>query len=190
MNPNDRWAVGAVVLTFALASGCSRDHAGSADAPASKLPPPSVPDNLKAGDGEIVTAKLAAKGAQIYECQVGDNGAYAWKLVGPDAELTDDTGKHVGTHYAGPTWESVDGSKVVAEVKAKADAPAGPGSVPWLLLKAKSTSGTGTFGKVTSVQRVDTAGGTPSVGGCDVQHLGAQQRADYKATYYFYSPRG
>jgi len=52
--------------------------------------------------------------------------------------------KKIGKHYAGPTWESNDGSKVVGEVKARDDGPA-PTAIPWLLLSAKSTSGNGAF---------------------------------------------
>ena len=35
-----------------------------------------------------------------------------------------------------------------------------PNAIPWLLLKAKSTDGPGTFGKVTYIQRVNTVGGS------------------------------
>jgi hypothetical protein len=38
-------------------------------------------------------------------------------------------GKRIGGHYAGPTWEANDGSKVVGEVLQRADAPR-PGAVP------------------------------------------------------------
>jgi hypothetical protein len=178
-----------VVVAGAIAAGCNRDQGGAQGDPASKLTPPSVPDVLRAGEGEVLTAKGLAQGTQNYECQAGDNGSYAWKLLGPEAQLTDETnGKTMAHHYAGPTWESPDGSKVVGEVKAKSDAPGGQ-AVPWLLLKAKSTSGTGVFGKVTSVQRVDTVGGVAPPTGCDAQHVGAKHSAGYKATYYFYSAK-
>jgi hypothetical protein len=128
-----------------------------------------------------------AKGNQIYECQGGDGGPYAWKLLGPEADLADESAKPIGKHYAGPTWESTDGSKVVAEVSARADAPGGQ-AIPWLLLKAKSASGPGTtFAKVTSVQRVDTFGGMAPSSGCEAQHAGAQEKVPYRATYYFYT---
>ena len=156
--------------------------------PASKLTPPTVPDSLRAPDGDVLVAKVLAKGTQNYECRTTDNTTYAWKLVGPDADLSDETGKSVGHHYVGPTWESTDGSKVVGEVKAKADAPDGQG-IPWLLLKATSTSGTGVFSKVTSIQRVDTTAGLAPSTGCDAQHVGARQNIAYRATYYFYSAR-
>jgi len=165
----------AAILALA---GCGR----SAPTP---LQPPTVPEALRAPAGEVVTAKAAAKGSQVYECQAAEGG-YAWKLVGPDAELSDAAGARMGKHYAGPTWEALDGSKVVGAVAKKADAP-DPGAVPWLLLTAKSTEGAGTFAKVTSIQRVDTAGGVAPAGGCDGASTGKRQSVPYTATYYFYA---
>jgi len=49
-------------------------------------------------------------------------------------------GNKIAKLYAGPTWESNDGSKAVGEVKAKVNGP-DPNAIPWLLLSAKSTSG-------------------------------------------------
>jgi len=40
-------------------------------------------------------------------------------------------------HFGGPTWKLDDGSAVVGEVIAKADAPE-PDAFQWLLLRAKS----------------------------------------------------
>jgi hypothetical protein len=152
------------------------------------LAAPQVPDNLRAGDGEVLTAKGLAHGTQNYECAASDKGGFAWKLVGPEAQLADDSGKPLAHHFAGPTWESPDGSRVVGEVKAKADAPGG-NAIPWLLLKAKSTSGSGIFGKVTSIQRLDTSGGVAPATGCDAASVGKKQNVEYRATYYFYSSK-
>lgn len=68
----------------------------------------------------------------------------------------------------------------------QAPAPA-PGAVPWLLLRATSTSGSGLFSAVTFIQRVDTQGGTAPASGCDASHVGAEARASYSADYYFYA---
>ena len=43
----------------------------------------------------------------------------------------------------GPTWNLNDGSAVIGEVIAKADAPE-PNAIQWLLLRAKSHEGLGT----------------------------------------------
>jgi Protein of unknown function (DUF3455) len=172
----------AVVATLALISGaaCSRD----APAP-TPLHAPDVPAVLSAPAGETVIARAAAEGSQIYECQAGEEAGLSWRLSAPDAVLTDSSGARMGRHYAGPTWEALDGSKVVGALRQKVDAPSG-GGVPWLLLSAKSTEGTGTFAHVTSIQRVDTVGGLPPGSGCDASHTGTRQSVPYRATYYFY----
>jgi hypothetical protein len=153
---------------------------------ASSPRPPEVPEAIRVSAGETLTVKASAQGTQVYECQAGEDAGFAWKLVGPDAVLTDDSGARIGRHYTGPTWEALDGSKVVGVLQKKVDAPAG-GAIPWLLLGAKSTEGTGKFAKVTSIQRVDTVGGVPPTGGCDASKAGTKQSTPYRATYYFYA---
>jgi hypothetical protein len=73
-----------------------------------------------------------------------DPAQFEWVFKAPEADLTGDKGERIGRHYGGPTWEANDGSKVVGEVLQRADAPRA-GAVPWLLLKAKSNQGAGTF---------------------------------------------
>jgi hypothetical protein len=152
------------------------------------IQPPAVPDNLKVPNGQMVLLKALGQGAQIYACvaKAGGPTQFAWVFKTPEADLMGDEGKRIGRHYAGPTWEANDGSKVVGEVQQRADAPR-PGAVPWLLLKAKSNQGDGTFKRVTYIQRVNTEGGTAPRYGCDTQHSDAEVRVDYKATYYFYA---
>lgn len=193
MQATPRWILGVALVFVVATGGCRRDREAPRGDPATTitLPPPRVPESLRASDGEVPRARAAAHGTQNYECQAASSdggGGFVWKLLGPEAELTDDAGKRIGRHYAGPTWESNDGSQVVGEVKAKAEAPDGK-SVPWLLLRAKKTSGAGMFAGVTSVQRVDTQGGAPPATGCDAEHAGARQSAEYRATYYFYGTR-
>lgn len=153
----------------------------SALAACSTVPTVAVPESLKPAAGESLAMIVAAKGVQIYECRAGE-----WAFVAPEAELFDASGKQIGRHYAGPHWEAADGSKVVGTVKARADAPAA-GAIPWLLLAAKSDGAEGTFSRMTSVQRVATAGGVAPAGGC--AEAGARVRVDYSADYYFYSAR-
>ena len=90
--------------------------------------------------------------------------------------------KKIGKHYAGPTWESNDGSKVVGEVKANDDGPDAT-AIPWLLLSAKATSGQGVFSPVKSIQRLYTSGGKAPAAGCDAAHTGQEARVAYKARY-------
>ena len=140
-----------------------------------------VPESLMPAKNESLAMIVPAKGVQIYECRDGK-----WAFVGPEAELFDTAGKLVGRHYAGPHWEALDGSKVVATVKARADAPAAT-DIPWLLLGAKSVGPDGAFSKVTSIQRLATAGGVGPTGAC--KSAGAQARVSYTADYYFFSGR-
>src|SRR5438552_2440949 len=65
-------------------------------------------------DGRPVFMKVRAEGVQIYECKKSGDG-YAWTLKAPEALLYNDKGRAIGKHYAGPTWELADGSKVTAE---------------------------------------------------------------------------
>ena len=150
--------------------------------------PPPVPTIVQVPDGQTVMLKALGKGVQIYECKAtaADPGKFEWSFKAPEADLTNKHGKKIAKHYAGPTWEATDGSKVVGEKNAEAPRP---GAVPWLLLQAKTHEGTGTFAKVTYIQRVDTEGGVAPAAGCDQAHVDTEARVDYKANYYFYAPQ-
>ena len=100
--------------------------------------------------------------------------------------MFDQSGARIGRHYAGPTWESADGSRVVGEVEQRS---AVQGAIPWLLLRAKSNEGTGVFASVKYIQRVDTVGGVAPSSGCDAAHADAEARVDYSANYDFYGAR-
>ena len=165
----------------ALLSGCASTDIGMT---------PVVPENLRVPATQMLSVVAQAKGVQIYECNANkaDPTRFEWVFKAPEAELFDTAGKNIGKHYAGPTWESNDGSKVVGEVKARDDGP-DSNAIPWLLLSAKSTAGNGIFGKTQSIQRVKTVGGTAPVGGCDQAQAGKTARVAYQATYYFYVAR-
>src|SRR5438128_9084210 len=118
---------------------------------------PSVPTNLKAPEGNTVAFHAQAGGVQIYVCKpsAADATQFAWSFKAPKAKLFDAEGNVVGFHYAGPTWQTEGGSKVVGAVLQSAPAPE-LDAIPWLLLQAKSTKGPGVFDRVTFVQRVNT----------------------------------
>jgi hypothetical protein len=153
--------------------------------------PADAPADPPAPEGQVVLFKLQAKGWQVYECKVINPDARAlrfhWVLTGPDAVLTDGKGGKAGKHYAGPTWESDDGSKVVAELPPVESTPQ-TGAVPWLLLKAKANEGAGQFKPVTYIRRVDTVGGVAPADP-DPAYLGTELRVPYKATYIFYGAK-
>jgi len=140
-----------------------------------------VPDKLKPAANESLSMIVSAKGDQIYECREAK-----WIFVAPEAELFNRAGKKIGRHYAGPHWESADGSRIVGAVKERADAPAA-GAIPWLLLSAKSVGPEGAFSKVTSIQRVATQGGVAP--GDDCSQAGVRARVPYTADYYFFTAK-
>ena len=133
---------------------------------------------------------LTAKGVQIYECRpvAGDANKFEWAFKAPEADLYDASGKKVGRHYAGPTWELTAGGKVVGKVKAKADAPDGKG-VAWLLLDVVERDGGGELSKVQSTQRIATVGGKTPAEAADQSKAGQERRVEYSATYVFYAAK-
>jgi hypothetical protein len=141
---------------------------------------PAVPDNLKPPAGERLARQAHAEGDQIYSCD-----GSAWVLVGPDAKLFDAGGKQIGSHFAGPTWEWADGSRVAG--RPVANATPDPDSIPWLLLTATDHQGEGVMKQVSSIQRLSTKGGKAPVTGCDASHKGEKTRTPYSATYSFYA---
>ena len=120
-----------VIITFAAAM------VASAPAFAQKLPAEI------AAPGETTVLTLHAQGAQIYACAetAEKDGKFAWSFREPIAALLLD-GKTVGRHYAGPNWEYMDGSAVVAKVSGSAPG-ATPKDIPWLRLAATSHRGMG-----------------------------------------------
>ena len=145
-----------------------------------------VPAPLRAGEHESFVGTVAARGVQIYQCRVSATGA-EWVFVAPDADLFDADGRTVGRHGAGPFWEAADGSRVVGTVKARADAPAA-GAVPWLLLATRAAGPQGRFSAVTSIQRINTAGGiVPPAEACTIDTIDATARIHYTADYRLFA---
>jgi len=165
----------------ALVAGCAASEAGTL---------PSIPENLNTSATEMLALETAARGVQIYECSArkDEPTRFEWTFKAPEANLFDMAGRRIGKHYAGPTWESEDGSKVVGVVRARDNGP-DSGAIPWLLLDAKATTGTGVFGRTTSIQRVRTVGGSPPTETCSEAQAGKVARVGYSATYYFYVPK-
>ncbi len=169
------------VVAIVLAFGCG----GSRGAV------PAVPDALKPPAGQPLILEAHATGVQIYECKPSkdDPTKYEWALKAPEADLFDAAGKKIGKHYAGPTWEAEDGSsKVVGEVKGRDPGP-DPGAIPWLIMSAKSPSGTGPFAQTATIQRLRTEGGKAPAEGCSQAQAGAETRVAYKAMYLFYAAK-
>lgn len=140
---------------------------------------PDVPASLVVPDGNKVHFHAYAVGVQIYAW----NGS-SWVFQAPEAVLFSDAGAdgEVAIHYAGPTWESNSGSKVVGARVAGASVD--PTAIPWLLLRATATDGPGIFARTTFIQRVNTVGGlAPATPGTVA---GQVARVPYTAEYFFY----
>ena len=168
------------MLLVALIAGCAATPTRTTS---------MIPDNLKVPPTQTLALETHAKGVQIYECKASKDSParFEWAFKAPEAELFDAADKKIGKHYAGPSWESNDGSKVVGELKARNDGP-DASAIPWLLLGAKSTSGSGVFSRVVSIQRLHTVCGKAPADGCDQAHAGQEARVAYSATYTFYVP--
>jgi len=181
-----------VVAAGVLIAGCSSktpvgpatDVAGAIAranemADGNRVPDLSGCDSVEAPSGSTLAFRAFATGVQIYRW----TGA-TWSFVAPSATLFADAGAHgaVGIHYAGPTWESMSGSKVVGAVSKRCTPDAN--AIPWLLLRAVSADGPGIFDRVAFIQRVNTTGGiAPAQAGSVVGELAS---VPYTAEYFFY----
>jgi Protein of unknown function (DUF3455) len=174
---------GPFVTAATMASLC----AALAGCAASASKPDDVPAPLGVPATQMLRQQLHASGAQIYVCQPLKNDAarFEWSFKQPEATLFNKRGSNVGKHYAGPTWEGNDGSKVTGEVVARSNSP-DANAIPWLLLSAKTSSGTGIFAGVRSIQRLHTVGGAAPASGCSLAQSGQELRVLYSADYLFY----
>jgi hypothetical protein len=175
------------LLNLSLVASLFGLGACSAVAQQVDVAPPQTPKNLQVPSDQKLVLKTTARGSQIYVCQAkADNSErLEWTLKAPAAGLFDDQNHPLGQHYEGPTWEANDGSKVIGEVKAKANAPKAK-TIPWLLLAARSHAGNGIFSQINWIVRVNTVGDTAPAEGCDRAYQNREIRVNYTADYYFY----
>ena len=134
-------------------------------------------------------ARRLGAGVQVYDCNP-DTGTFRFRE--PQADLYDlETVTQRGIHFVGPEpgtaqWADADGSRVVARVVARVDAPspADPAKdVQWLKVEAFQHFGTGVFSEATFIQRVLTYGGQPPPS-CD---SGTTISRRYTALYRFWA---
>ena len=135
--------------------------------------------------GSAPLLEVVADGVQIYTCEA-KGGVFQWTFTAPEANLFDKQGRQVGTRFAGPTWKMADGSAIVGEVVAKADAPE-KDAIQWLLLRTKAHEGQGILTDAAFIRRTDTKGGVAPTAGCDADHVSEQVRMRYSAIYQFFS---
>jgi hypothetical protein len=146
-----------------------------------------APKELQPPANEQLLLQVHAKGDQIYTCKA-DGAQFAWTLKAPEAQLLDENGQPFGKHFAGPSWEASDGSRITGKAVANAPSP-NADSIQWLLVTVASRSGDGVLAHVTSIQRINTKGGKAPASGCDAAHDGQEYRASYSADYVFFAPK-
>jgi hypothetical protein len=146
-----------------------------------------VPQQLQPPDGEQLLLRVHAKGDQVYTCTQAA-AQFAWTLKAPDAQLFDEEGKLFGKHFAGPSWEAKDGSRVTGKAIANVPSPDAD-SIPWLLVNIVNHEGSGVLSRAASIQRLNTKGGKAPATGCDASHAGKELRVHYSADYLFYAPK-
>ena len=146
-----------------------------------------IPPQLQPPAGEQLLLQVHAKGDQVYICKEGAT-EFSWGLKAPDAQLFDKDGKPFGKHFAGPSWEANDGSRVTGKAVANVPSPDAD-SIPWLLVNIVSREGTGVLSRATSIQRLNTKGGKALTSGCDSVNAGHEVRVPYSADYLFYAPK-
>jgi hypothetical protein len=131
--------------------------------------------NVPAGQKVVATMEVE-QGTQVYTCT-----NKSWTLLEPAAILR--SGNTRVLHTKGPQWISPeDGSAVTGTVVASEPRS---GAVPELLLKSTANRGTGLFGSVDFIQRLNTEGGVAPAGSCAA---GTQTAVRYSAEYRFYAP--
>jgi len=141
-----------------------------------------VPAEIVVPDGNQLDSVFKAKGVQVYGCTNA-----AWALIEPAASLTGITLKPVAKvnaiHFRGPSWQSDSDGTLVEGMTPKSAPSATPNSIPQLLITAKTTRGEGTFGDVTFIQRLATAGGVAPATTCTA---GDTEAVRYTAVYRFF----
>jgi hypothetical protein len=166
------------VATLLVAAIVAVSFSLSAQQPPPQLQPPA---------NEQLLLQVHAKGDQIYTCK-SDAAQFTWTLKAPDAQLFDKDGKSFGKHFAGPSWEANDGSRVTGKAVANAPSPDAD-SIPWLLVNVISHDGSGVLSRASTIQRLNTHGGKAPATGCDASHLGQELRVPYSADYLFFAPK-
>jgi hypothetical protein len=134
-------------------------------------------------DKDSIIATFHAEGSQIYECKPDTSkpaGSLAWQFREPIATLLAG-GQSVGRHYAGPSWELVDGGGVKGKTIKNTPAP-GANDIPWLEVEVVNHLGKGgVLSEAVTVLRTNTRGGLAQ-GSCKTEgeYLSVPYSADYQ----------
>jgi hypothetical protein len=168
------------------------------------LPPP-VPENIQVPAGHKLYFVGHAYGTQNYICLPSPSApGFAWTLFGPQANLFDDAGRQLTTHFSGPNpdesgtlrpaWQHSRDTSIVWGQAVASSTDAGyvaPGAIPWLLIRVVGSSDGPKNGRSLTatafLQRLNTAGGMAPSSGCEaLADVGKRSYVPYTADYFFY----
>ena len=172
--PFHRLLLAAALALAAAVSVTQQAHAGP--------PAPKVPGEIQVDKGNKVFLIGHAVGVQIYTC----NGI-TWSPAVPRANLYNDHGKLIITHFRGPTWQAQDGSQALGTVVNKVNLDRS--AIDWVLLSTKTAPGPDgdRLADTTFIQRIHTAGGiTPPAANCNATTASKVVEAPYTADYVFW----
>ena len=144
--------------------------------------PTGLADEIQVDVGNKVFLIGHGVGVQIYTC----NGS-VWSAAVPRANLFDDNGKLIISHFAGPSWQAKDGSTAVGTVVDKVTPD--ESAIPWVLLSAATTPGLDGDRLVDTsfIQRLETTGGlTPPAADCNAATANTVVEVPYTAEYVFW----
>ena len=171
-----------VMGLVAVAAALSLTQVAHAGPPAPDVPPQIRVDQ----DNNKVFLIGHAVGVQIYTC----NGS-TWSSAVPRANLYDDNGKLIITHFRGPTWQAKDGSRAVGTVVNHVNLD--QTAIDWVLLSTTTTPGPDGDRLVdtTFIQRLDTTGGLqPPAADCTTATANTVVESPYTAEYVFWKHTG
>jgi hypothetical protein len=191
-------------LSLAAAMSVALPRAAHAD----PITPPPVPPNIQVAEGHRASFVGHAFGTQNYICLPSSTSptGFAWTLFGPQANLFNDAGRQVMTHFSSANAEEVDDpvrpvwqhSKDTSAVWGKMvlnGSVAVPGAIPWLLIEVvrddEGATGGSKMTVTTFIQRLNTIGGTAPATGCaGYGDIGQRKYVPYEADYFFYKAEG
>jgi hypothetical protein len=154
-------------------------------------PPPVVPGDIQVPAGNKVFLVGHAVGVQIYSCNATPGG-FAWGFVAPRANLYNDHGKLIITHFGGPTWQAKTAAPSWA--RSRPCSPSMPPPFPGCgCPPASAATGPGGDRLVDTsyIQRIATTGGlAPPAAQCTAATAGTVAEVPYTADYYFWKHTG
>jgi hypothetical protein len=153
-------------------------------------PPTGVAPALRVSANEEPAFMLSGNGVHVYECRLGlmEPNSYVWAFVAPDATLYE--GARSAARMTSPNLVEAISDRSSVSGFVRSTQAAGGNNLPWTAMRALPIGEDGLFAGVTSIQRVNTSGGSAPASGCNAENVGAEARVAYNADYYFYKRRG